>query len=182
MTDDARGELANQIDGANKKLIRQTCDTSHWSELDKTQKELADLLWVNKEAIVSYLRRPTRASPARGDAKSVEAWIEAQFSGHGVAVRRETDATIPGEPFMSMDTAKEIVRRALVPPPAGRISDLTKLADECHQAKWQFDLSEDYQPSKAAARGLIKKAFEELHRIGDLAMKMCDETHTAAKE
>lgn len=51
-------------------------------------------------------------------------------------------------------------------------SALTKLAAECHRAKWQFDLSEDYRPSAKAARALIEKAFDELHRIGDLAMKM----------
>lgn len=47
---------------------------------------------------------------------------------------------------------------------------LTKIAAECHRAKWQFDLSEDYKPSAAAARALIVKGFEELHRIGDWAL------------
>ena len=51
-------------------------------------------------------------------------------------------------------------------------SALTKIAAECHRAKWQFDLSEDYRPSPAAARALIAKAFDELHRIGDVALKM----------
>jgi hypothetical protein len=51
-------------------------------------------------------------------------------------------------------------------------SNLTNIAAECHRAKWQFDLSEDFQPSKSAARALILQAFHELHRIGDLAMKM----------
>lgn len=50
-------------------------------------------------------------------------------------------------------------------------SAITKLAAECHRAKWQFDLSEDYKPSAAAARGMIRRSFDELHRIGDLAMK-----------
>jgi hypothetical protein len=53
-----------------------------------------------------------------------------------------------------------------------RVSNLTKLAAECHRRKWQFDLSEEYQPSKAAARALITKAFQELHRVGDLALEM----------
>ncbi len=52
--------------------------------------------------------------------------------------------------------------------------NLTKLAAECHRAKWEFDLSEDYQPSKPAARQLIKAAFNALHRIGDLALKLRD--------
>ena len=51
---------------------------------------------------------------------------------------------------------------------------LTKIAAECHRAKWQFDLSEDYRPSRAAARVLIAKAFDELHRIGDIALKLRD--------
>lgn len=55
------------------------------------------------------------------------------------------------------------------------VSDLTKLAAECHRAKWQFDLSEDFRPSRAYARALILKGFAELHRIGDVALKMRDE-------
>ena len=51
---------------------------------------------------------------------------------------------------------------------------LTKLAAELHRAKWQFDLSEDFQPSKSAARALILQAFHELRRIGDLALKYRD--------
>jgi hypothetical protein len=53
-------------------------------------------------------------------------------------------------------------------------SDLTKLAAECHRAKWEFDLSEDSQPSKSAARALITNAFNALHRIGDMALKLRD--------
>lgn len=48
---------------------------------------------------------------------------------------------------------------------------ITKLAAECHRAKWAFDLSEDYRPTAAAARGMIRKGFDELHRIGDLALE-----------
>jgi hypothetical protein len=53
-------------------------------------------------------------------------------------------------------------------------SALTQIAAELHRAKWQFDLSEDYRPTAKAARGLIVKAFDELHRIGDLALKHRD--------
>jgi hypothetical protein len=51
-------------------------------------------------------------------------------------------------------------------------SDLTNLAAELHRAKWQFDLSDEYTPTKAVARQLILNAFNELHRIGDIALKM----------
>lgn len=47
---------------------------------------------------------------------------------------------------------------------------LTELAAECHRAKWEFDLSEDYRPTAAVARAMIPKAFDALHRIGDAAM------------
>ena len=47
---------------------------------------------------------------------------------------------------------------------------LTKLAAELHRAKWQFDLGEN-RPPKDVAIALVGKAFDELHRIGDLAMK-----------
>lgn len=40
-------------------------------------------------------------------------WIEREFAGCGVAVRREDEPPIPGEPLMSMATAKELTRRAV---------------------------------------------------------------------
>lgn len=40
--------------------------------------------------------------------------VDALFAGHGVAIRREEDPPIPGEPFMSMADAKEIVRELLM--------------------------------------------------------------------
>lgn len=52
--------------------------------------------------------------------------------------------------------------------------EMTKIAAECHRAKWRFDLSGDFQPSKTAARALILQAFHELHRIGDMAIKARD--------
>jgi len=59
--------------------------------------------------------KPDAAQP-RCDVQAVEAmnaWIEREFAGHGVAIRRETDPPIPGEPFMSMADAKELTRRAV---------------------------------------------------------------------
>jgi uncharacterized protein YcaQ len=53
----ARTELADELESACKKFIERSRDTSHWSELKKAREELESLLWVNKEAIVSYLRR-----------------------------------------------------------------------------------------------------------------------------
>jgi hypothetical protein len=49
---------------------------------------------------------------------------------------------------------------------------LIKIWAECHRAKWRFDLSEDYTPTRAVARQLILDAFKELHRIGDMALKL----------
>lgn len=62
-----------------------------------------------------------------------------------------------------------VAQRAL--DPKGK---MTKIAAECHRAKWQFDLNEDFRPSKSAARALILQAFHELHRIGDMAIKARD--------
>ncbi|MDE5451354.1 hypothetical protein GWE18_00490 [Bradyrhizobium sp. CSA112] len=47
------------------------------------------------------------------DPCTIEDWIEREFTGHGVAVRTETDPAVPGEPLISMADAKEIARRAL---------------------------------------------------------------------
>ena len=51
---------------------------------------------------------------------------------------------------------------------------LTRIAAELHRAKWQFDLSDDYRPTAKVSRAMIATAFSELHRIGDMALKMCD--------
>jgi hypothetical protein len=61
----ARTELADEIDAANKDFDRKSMDTSHWSDLKKSRKELENLLWVNKEAIVSYLRSSPLPSKER---------------------------------------------------------------------------------------------------------------------
>lgn len=55
------------------------------------------------------------------------------------------------------------------------VSELTKLAAECHRAKWQFDFDDESRPRVARARELVHKAFDELHRIGDIALKMRDD-------
>lgn len=47
------------------------------------------------------------------DTAAIDAWIAKAFAGHGVALREENAVPIPGEPFMSMATAKEITARAL---------------------------------------------------------------------
>jgi hypothetical protein len=57
---------------------------------------------------------------------------------------------------------------------SGERGNLTKIAAECHRAKWEFGLSEDFQPSKSSARALIANAFNALHRIGDMALKLRD--------
>jgi hypothetical protein len=44
---------------------------------------------------------------------AIEDWIEREFAGHGVAVRAKTDSPIPGEPLMSMEVAKDLVRRSV---------------------------------------------------------------------
>jgi len=53
-------------------------------------------------------------------------------------------------------------------------SALTKIAAECHRAKWEFDLSSDYRPTAKVARDMIPRAFKALHDIGDMALKLRD--------
>lgn len=57
-------------------------------------------------------------------------------------------------------------------------SELTKIAADCHRSKWQFDDSERTIPA-AEARRLVRRAFDELHRIGDAAMKARDALKTS---
>lgn len=75
---DSSVELADELEAACKVFIARSCDASHWEELKKAREKLEDILWVNKEAIISYLRssvpRPEASQPAalalppRGDA------------------------------------------------------------------------------------------------------------------
>lgn len=54
-----------------------------------------------------------RQPPPPASTPDLDAWIEREFSGNGVALRLETDPPDKGEPFMSMATAKELTRRAV---------------------------------------------------------------------
>ena len=58
-------------------------------------------------------------------------------------------------------------------------ADLTKIASECHRAKWQFDFSDENRLPVGQARDMVKRAFAELHRIGDLALKLRNEPDTS---
>jgi hypothetical protein len=59
--------------------------------------------------------------------------------------------------------------------------DLIKLAAECHRSKWQFGVDEESRPTRREAISLLNHAFDELHRIGDLAMQMKDALKEEAK-
>jgi hypothetical protein len=124
--------------------------------------------------------------------KNVEAWGAAEWFNRLATAIRQQDAAVLENDNVNMEICRNVaassamrlvreyeqqVRAALAATPAvgGEArGELTKIAAECHRAKWQFDLSEDYQPSKSSARALILQAFHELHRIGDLAMKARD--------
>lgn len=42
----------------------------------------------------------------------IDEWIAEEFRGHGVAIRRQDQPPIPGEPFMSMQVAKHFAKLA----------------------------------------------------------------------
>jgi hypothetical protein len=67
----------------------------------------ADELWCTT-CMEAPVELPPIVPPVR-----LEAWIRENFAGHGRALRRETDAPLEGEPWMSMDDAKELVRQAV---------------------------------------------------------------------
>lgn len=46
-------------------------------------------------------------------ASNLDTWIEREFRGYGMAMRRREDPPIPGEPLMSMAVAKELTRKAV---------------------------------------------------------------------
>ena len=62
---------------------------------------------------VRIFRRHNHAVVEMVKEPSLEAWIEHEFSGYGMAVRNKDDPPITGEPLMSMAVAKELTRRAV---------------------------------------------------------------------
>lgn len=106
-------------------------------------------------AIASALRHPAPVSQADDAKRITEAVLSALKAG--------------GDHLAIYDAVKGAIGAAQEVPERGA---LTQLAAECHRAKWQFDLSEDYKPNAKAARAMILKAFDELHRIGDIALKL----------
>ncbi len=72
--------------------------------------------------------------------------------------------------------ADELEKAALAQPaPEAKLREgvgaLIRVAAECHRAKWQFDFNDEKRLSVGMARDMVKRAFDELHRIGDLALK-----------
>lgn len=73
---------------------------------------------------------------------------------------------------MTQPSREELLEQ--LPPDRG--AALTKLAAECHRTKWQFDFSDENRLPIGQARDVVRRAFGELHRIGDLALKLRDES------
>lgn len=80
------------------------------------------------------------------------------------------NALLAADQIASLKADNERLRKALEDAHA----DLIGLAADCHRSKWEFDLSEDFKPTAKYARTLILKAFDELHRIGDRAIRAKD--------
>jgi hypothetical protein len=80
-----------------------------------------------------------------------------------------------GSPAEAIDKVSHYLAGRPSPAASDSGSDLTKIAAECHRAKWQFDVNDEMPLSAKEGRTLAARAFEQLHRIGDLALKMRDE-------
>ncbi len=86
-------------------------------ECDEEPRKLATRIDV--PAIIDICRAAraaltlARSTAQKGEAFDLDTWIEHEYAGNGVAIRRETEPPIPGEPFMSMAVAKELTRRAV---------------------------------------------------------------------
>lgn len=127
----------------------------------------------------THMRRPEYLTAWAFDGSVMPIWLIKHFKSMPLPeIRRGHYATaIDGEFWRWFEPEKfheMFVRIPDVAQSKQERSDLTKLAAECHRAKWEFDLSEDFQPSKSAARALITNAFNALHRIGDMALKLRD--------
>jgi hypothetical protein len=109
------------------------------------------------------------AAPAQGEPT---AWLETFYEEEG---GKETKVWLvepkPDESTLSIQPL--YVGRPAEGEPASA-SDLVKIAAELHRAKWQFDLQDETRLTMSEARQLVIRAFEQMHRIGDMALKMRD--------
>jgi hypothetical protein len=108
--------------------------------------------------------------PAGEEARQIWHWpgTTDRWSSHGM--QQTVKAWQPLPALAALAPAQEKVQRFDI----SAESELTKLAAECHRAKWQFDINDEQKISVAAATGLATRAFQELHRIGDMALKARD--------
>jgi hypothetical protein len=88
-----------------------------------------------------------KAVAPRSSADNIERWIDQNFSGHGRALRTLQEPPIDGEPFMSMEDAKQLLRDGIAkfchPPqtpsvPSGEIEALAAHL-EGHPSSWDAD-------------------------------------------
>jgi hypothetical protein len=83
------------------------------NEMQSTADNLSPRLHVYPADVMlkwaAKLRKLARAKPIA----DLNEWIEREFSGHGLALRRKEDPIIEGEPLMSMAVAKELTRAAV---------------------------------------------------------------------
>ena len=49
---------------------------------------------------------------------------------------------------------------------------ITAIAAECHRTKWQFDFNDENRMPVSQARDMVRRTFDELHRIGDMALEL----------
>jgi hypothetical protein len=116
-------------------------------------------VWNKRQAVAIAQGEPT-------------AWLETFYEEEG---GKETKVWLvepkPDESTLSIQPL--YVGRPAEGEPASA-SDLVKIAAELHRAKWQFDLQDETRLTMSEARQLVIRAFEQMHRIGDMALKMRD--------
>lgn len=122
-----------------------------------------------------------RAGSAAGPAP---AWIDASAlqAAREIVALSESWTYSQRKAAIQVIVSREMMRAAVViPRPAPEApaaspltGELTKIAAECHRTKWQFDFSDENRLPIGRARDMVKRAFCELQRIGDLALKARD--------
>jgi hypothetical protein len=90
------------------KLVDDIMRTAFGVKFIDTETSLI-LLDANDQQLGVMLKPSLKASTA---SNHIQEWLDRNFAGHGVAMRRRNDPEIPGEPFMSMEIAKELAKAA----------------------------------------------------------------------
>lgn len=117
------------------------------------------------------------ASSVAEDEPEPVAWADKYGETHPITA--ESKKTLSNNPTTEPYWSRFSIPLYAAPPADAGMreaySAFQRIAADCHRSKWQFDINAESPPNVYDARRLVHKAFDELQRIGNIAMHERDE-------